>query len=102
MIRRPPRSTLFPYTTLFRSQHVGYPSGVPGLTFWRAGLPKHTNTNDLVRQLAQEEIAAGAGDIFRSEEDTAEIQLRQHIVWRLLVAKKKSATASLLRPSRPV
>src|SRR5437660_12780120 len=69
MIRRPPRSTLFPYTTLFRSE--GQPvSCVPGLR--RARFPR------------------GSGlDISRSEEHTSELQSRGHLVCRLLLEKKK-------------
>src|SRR2546421_5035912 len=72
MIRRPPRSTLFPYTTLFRSPRIGrveddrvqaHPAG--------AGLP----------------LRPGAGG--RSEEHTSELQSRSDLVCRLLLEKKK-------------
>src|SRR3989442_3124158 len=68
MIRRPPRSTLFPYTTLFRS---GWP---------RAKLSSHHRHR-----------ADGAGTVFdlgRSEEHTSELQSRPHLVCRLLLEKK--------------
>src|SRR5947209_281549 len=70
MIRRPPRSTLFPYTTLFRS-----PAGVYGRPPW--GL--------LPQQLAQPQMVPQQ----RSEEHTSELQSRQYLVCRLLLEKKK-------------
>src|SRR3989442_3262024 len=73
MIRRPPRSTLFPYTTLFRSHFVA-PESV-GATFGR------TLT-----------MTAFAG---RSEEHTSELQSRPHLVCRLLLEKKKERCISL-------
>src|SRR5258708_29419214 len=71
MIRRPPRSTLFPYTTLFRSK----PSGPPS---WLAPLSDITMTSVLSRRPA-----------FRSEEHTSELQSPDHLVCRLLLEKKK-------------
>src|SRR5258705_8358848 len=68
MIRRPPRSTLFPYTTLFRSQ--------PSLAFCGLGNPEN-----FFEQLRQ--------DGFRSEEHTSELQSLRHLVCRLLLEKKK-------------
>src|SRR3712207_7315867 len=89
MIRRPPRSTLFPYTTLFRSeldcvqhgaerapQRLGHGAGRVGLT----------------RETAQTDPAAGAGRDRRSEEHTSELQSRQYLVCRLLLEKKKQIT----------
>src|SRR5258708_24056840 len=80
MIRRPPRSTLFPYTTLFRSSAdvlaVEGKRGVPrGEKFWRPG----------VRRVA----GAQAG---RSEEHTSELQSPDHLVCRLLLEKKNNGT----------
>src|SRR2546429_5598225 len=69
MIRRPPRSTLFPYTTLFRSHHRG--TG---------------NTEVLYRQMCG---SLGAEQHGRSEEHTSELQSRLHLVCRLLLEKKK-------------
>src|SRR2546429_5307028 len=93
MIRRPPRSTLFPYTTLFRSwiadllQH--------GLL--RASFVPPTPTRelrDLTRYRASlaQEINRIANRIQRSEEHTSELQSRLHLVCRLLLEKKKKAT----------
>src|SRR3712207_8283664 len=74
MIRRPPRSTLFPYTTLFRSYLAGY-------------LAKLGYTEASAERL----VAALAGD--RSEEHTSELQSRQYLVCRLLLEKKKTNTS---------
>src|SRR2546429_5330394 len=73
MIRRPPRSTLFPYTTLFRSASMTSPQQ-PGLAL-RAGDSRGSWTI-IVRSL-------------RSEEHTSELQSRLHLVCRLLLEKKK-------------
>src|SRR3712207_8522136 len=86
MIRRPPRSTLFPYTTLFRS-----PSAVPVQPVRGSGaLPAPT------RQRAQRgglALRAGAGDRpLRSEEHTSELQSRQYLVCRLLLEKKNKSS----------
>src|SRR2546429_6563511 len=88
MIRRPPRSTLFPYTTLFRSpgrhalrsdeEGAGHPAAGPR--------DRHGGgRRRLVRPLS-----AGPG---RSEEHTSELQSRLHLVCRLLLEKKKNKTA---------
>src|SRR2546429_2434410 len=82
MIRRPPRSTLFPYTTLFRS-----PAALL-LDEPAAGL-RHLEKQalaDLLRQLRAE----------RSEEHTSELQSRLHLVCRLLLEKKKSISSCLV------
>src|SRR5258707_11446714 len=80
MIRRPPRSTLFPYTTLFRS------SGKPTATGWD---PVHIAGAwiALMRRLGYTRFVAQGGD--RSEEHTSELQSRQYLVCRLLLEKKK-------------
>src|SRR3712207_8146707 len=78
MIRRPPRSTLFPYTTLFRSPQVVPPAH------------RHEVPEPHVRHLVQHGVGAlfeeGVG---RSEEHTSELQSRQYLVCRLLLEKKK-------------
>src|SRR5436309_12717455 len=66
MIRRPPRSTLFPYTTLFRSS-----------------MPSRARCSVF------SSIAAGCSNGLRSEEHTSELQLRENLVCRLLLEKKK-------------
>src|SRR2546429_2965238 len=91
MIRRPPRSTLFPYTTLFRSlqyyvmerflyrlskskfRNAFVLKGALLLTAWRA--PQSRPTMDI--------------DLLRSEEHTSELQSRLQLVWRLLLGKKR-------------
>src|SRR3712207_8062869 len=82
MIRRPPRSTLFPYTTLFRSVNW---SGMLGQT-----------TKDLIGRLGDSEIFSGImgspaehHEARRSEEHTSELQSRQYLVCRLLLEKKE-------------
>src|SRR3989442_4300157 len=78
MIRRPPRSTLFPYTTLFRSAH-GQPSA------HSVGAILRMATRTAARVLGLE---AQVGSL-RSEEHTSELQSRPHLVCRLLLEKKK-------------
>src|SRR5436305_12064732 len=80
MHRRPPRSTLFPYTTLFRSgELVGVDLA-----------PAHRLGRRRARQAAG--VGAGIGDlqVVRSEEHTSELQSRPHLVCRLLLEKKKT------------
>src|SRR2546430_12190154 len=77
MIRRPPRSTLFPYTTLFRSRHT-----------WRSYL-----TRSLSTQFTQVFLARPTE---RSEEHTSELQSQSNLVCRLLLEKKKKPEVSLL------
>src|SRR2546430_5971205 len=87
MIRRPPRSTLFPYTTLFRSPKDNAQDGIP-ITYVPA-----RNTIFLSFALAWAEVL-GASDIFigvnRSEEHTSELQSQSNLVCRLLLEKKKN------------
>src|SRR3712207_8785464 len=87
MIRRPPRSTLFPYTTLFRS----FGATCATLTTAEAALPGSiTGGRHAVWELRRVDIYDGAGARFlRSEEHTSELQARQYIVCRLLLEKKK-------------
>src|SRR5258708_14922638 len=102
MIRRPPRSTLFPYTTLFRSLEEGVLfdreahhlqaihrrrercAAVPGPS---GGHPSHPREAEDLRRLLREA---------RSEEHTSELQSPDHLVCRLLLEKKKSLTHSRL------
>src|SRR5690606_40849194 len=82
MIRRPPRSTLFPYTTLFRSSHGG--DGLRG----RCRIP----TAALSGHAVGRGIAFETGGSGRSEEHTSELQSRENLVCRLLLEKKKNDT----------
>src|SRR3712207_8807751 len=84
MIRRPPRSTLFPYTTLFRSCHAGQFYSKTGATDDKAdkkkGAPKQSKNRAFRWHQPKEH---------RSEEHTSELQSRQYLVCRLLLEKKK-------------
>src|SRR3712207_7615797 len=83
MIRRPPRSTLFPYTTLFRSGHGRAPRGQgPDGGLPEAGGPTGDDSGD-VEALHVPRLSAP-----RSEEHTSELQSRQYLVCRLLLEKK--------------
>src|SRR2546429_3663697 len=88
MIRRPPRSTLFPYTTLFRSS--GFPAGEGGCQRGTDGadgpVPGYPVDDDRGCR-RRHRYRAG-----RSEEHTSELQSRLHLVCRLLLEKKKKNT----------
>src|SRR3712207_8978191 len=86
MIRRPPRSTLFPYTTLFRSYMVAKLMSDPVWWFYLYWLPKFLDGNYGVSLAG---LAAPLMVIYRSEEHTSELQSRQYLVCRLLLEKKK-------------
>src|SRR2546429_3191738 len=90
MIRRPPRSTLFPYTTLFRSTRAGIAHAVPAET-------RRANTSrvDAVMKRCRatpSPTTATDRPAWRSEEHTSELQSRLHLVCRLLLEKKKKKT----------
>src|SRR2546422_8495636 len=99
MIRRPPRSTLFPYTTLFRSLHADDAAGGPdvALPSQRRGLlhrdaGRHTGRQHAVPillRLVLEDVPDAGVSGQRSEEHTSELQSRLHLVCRLLLEKKK-------------
>src|SRR3712207_8046296 len=95
MIRRPPRSTLFPYTTLFRS-------------YWARWLRQDRNSESSFRRALSTQDATGrvaevkrAGrpgplsPLHRSEEHTSELQSRQYLVCRLLLEKKNHKTTCI-------
>src|SRR3712207_7394464 len=90
MIRRPPRSTLFPYTTLFRSREARRVRGGDELLGTRrpVGLLRRALGE---RDLVGPDLRAGQLDL-RSEEHTSELQSRQYLVCRLLLEKKKKYT----------
>src|SRR3712207_8766378 len=97
MIRRPPRSTLFPYTTLFRSQIADilakYGEPMAG-NIWRVQGQAVIYHKALERIAAQAKITYDAPTIVRrSEEHTSELQSRQYLVCRLLLEKKKNLPA---------
>src|SRR3712207_7018482 len=90
MIRRPPRSTLFPYTTLFRSFKAA--STVIN--------KKHQQHFEQLRAQEEDNLArktALCEQVERSEEHTSELQSRQYLVCRLLLEKKKTLTTRLGR-----
>src|SRR5687768_18244279 len=82
MIRRPPRSTLFPYTTLFRSMAFRVTDGA---FIWQDVAPR---------------VERGLRE-FRSEEHTSELQSRLHLVCRLLLEKKKKKTICVRVITKP-
>src|SRR3712207_8640402 len=98
MIRRPPRSTLFPYTTLFRSI-VDEAAMVQALTDGRIGgagidvydrepLPADSPLRGAPRLVATPHLGYVTDATYRSEEHTSELQSRQYLVCRLLLEKK--------------
>src|SRR3712207_8096765 len=101
MIRRPPRSTLFPYTTLFRSEdraagllhRHGVPAaGVPPALPGSARLAAQRGPRDAL----EEGAARARRRVGRSEEHTSELQSRQYLVCRLLLEKKKTDSVLLI------
>src|SRR2546422_5387862 len=86
MIRRPPRSTLFPYTTLFRSLGSERPLGVL-LSAPDDALELHSPR--LLAARPEPQLAERNAHFRRSEEHTSELQSRLHLVCRLLLEKKK-------------
>src|SRR3712207_6851685 len=93
MIRRPPRSTLFPYTTLFRSCLVAHEGEVDGLAPRRRQpelvvQPEARGRHGVPQHRHQGRVACAA-PTDRSEEHTSELQSRQYLVCRLLLEKKK-------------
>src|SRR3712207_8145689 len=83
MIRRPPRSTLYPYTTLFRSDE-GHATGQGDEGGFAPSLPSNEAAIEVVMRAIEK-----AGYRPRSEEHTSELQSRQYLVCRLLLAKKE-------------
>src|SRR5258707_5883492 len=98
MIRRPPRSTLFPYTTLFRSVDAEVVVQ-RGMQLGMGDRPGHRFARDPVGcsdDLARlHPTARQQGEVDRSEEHTSELQSRQYLVCRLLLEKKKKHTSML-------
>src|SRR2546430_11264535 len=95
MIRRPPRSTLFPYTTLFRSQINGAARGLCGseALFGRAYAVIHGVSNQVHQRLGEGiQNAFIEVGVLRSEEHTSELQSQSNLVCRLLLEKKKNNT----------
>src|SRR5687768_18045469 len=90
MIRRPPRSTLFPYTTLFRSRRRGACREVRRqLRVWLQEVHRTAPSPPPVRTAAASRSTREPPGVRRSEEHTSELQSRLHLVCRLLLEKKK-------------
>src|SRR3712207_8729673 len=95
MIRRPPRSTLFPYTTLFRSRisEIRHEGWMAPVTLYKHENPQGAGSLQTAQQYttatAERQRAENA---FRSEEHTSELQSRQYLVCRLLLEKKKNTS----------
>src|SRR3712207_7459494 len=83
MIRRPPRSTLFPYTTLFRSNGLAF-SEFRGYEDWQTVAVSQTEDED------DPKLKVILANPVRSEEHTSELQSRQYLVCRLLLEKKNN------------
>src|SRR5260370_13775190 len=98
MIRRPPRSTLFPYTTLFRSDSIQQTESVYAgdkLNAFRLLKDRFNFARDLVRPLERRRwrklnVKKKIAVVLRSEEHTSELQSHLNLVCRLLLEKKKS------------
>src|SRR5947209_17183158 len=96
MIRRPPRSTLFPYTTLFRSRASREDSRGPRCAGGRGFAWRARRARNRPRDAASERVRAASSEdsgipfSARSEEHTSELQSRQYLVCRLLLEKKKN------------
>src|SRR3712207_7828260 len=102
MIRRPPRSTLFPYTTLFRSGVQGVEVAQQGAGGGHGAGGRRVQEGERVRLRAPGgEVEGEAGQLRfqdfgpRSEEHTSELQSRQYLLCRLLLEKKKKHTHQL-------
>src|SRR3712207_8545330 len=91
MIRRPPRSTLFPYTTLFRSEDHPERDGAEEIPY-----EERANDEEEICVIGHDPGQADAleGQGLRSEEHTSELQSRQYLVCRLLLEKKKYTSTS--------
>src|SRR2546429_6765453 len=101
MIRRPPRSTLFPYTTLFRSEDAGHLERHFVRVHVVIGpvVQLHLEVDDGIASHGTARrgfLDAAARGPVRSEEHTSELQSRLHLVCRLLLAKKKNKTMMTL------
>src|SRR3712207_8342115 len=100
MIRRPPRSTLFPYTTLFRSRSPSTRTSAPrSASATDRCTASHSHRSR--RRLTSTDVSAARPSRPRSEEHTSELQSRQYLVCRLLLEKKNSYSPALLPPHRP-
>src|SRR3712207_8222282 len=100
MIRRPPRSTLFPYTTLFRSHCIS-------CCTWYCTPCKSWRIRNICGAVCRRRICCtwnngSSGPNGRSEEHTSELQSRQYLVCRLLLEKKQIGSAHVRTPFTPI
>src|SRR3712207_8197526 len=100
MIRRPPRSTLFPYTTLFRSRVERIQRQIASTTAQWELLHRKLETLETARVVESHaavlfQLDKQIADAKRSEEHTSELQSRQYLVCRLLLEKKKNESTLL-------
>src|SRR2546425_9615063 len=93
MIRRPPRSTLFPYTTLFRSDAQGHPVRVPLTLSGTGGGGGGEVAGRLAAEPGSDHMLINIGPQ-RSEEHTSELQSLAYLVCRLLLEKKNTTASS--------
>src|SRR3712207_7483035 len=94
MIRRPPRSTLFPYTTLFRSSEtIAAPADRARTIAVATTTPSYSSPTSFARATARLAAVILSSGTRRSEEHTSELQSRQYLVCRLLLEKKKNSEA---------
>src|SRR5258708_27700373 len=91
MIRRPPRSTLFPYTTLFRSRIFLLGLSSPWVSF-----SSLTSLILVLEDWRSYQISQDLNNTVRSEEHTSELQSPDHLVCRLLLEKKKNVKQSII------
>src|SRR2546422_7396847 len=100
MIRRPPRSTLFPYTTLFRSYIVPLAESSIDMIWAPAYGSNKKNATDIRLAVDALELVFTRPEIgTRSEEHTSELQSRLHLVCRLLLEKKKNRDPKTYTPT---
>src|SRR5258708_31526946 len=92
MIRRPPRSTLFPYTTLFRSKYNFPGDDIPIIRGAAVKALESASTDPQAPEYESIHKLMEAVDNYRSEEHTSELQSPDHLVCRLLLEKKKIKT----------
>src|SRR5690242_21601539 len=92
MIRRPPRSTLFPYTTLFRSSERQTGAGTERTSTGKQGSASHFRLGSRAGSWSQAKVRMADRMGRRSEEHTSELQSHVNLVCRLLLEKKKKTT----------
>src|SRR3712207_7945972 len=99
MIRRPPRSTLFPYTTLFRSTETVVITHLQEVHYTHNETTVEIDASHSIWVSGDAQAIFGdvEGDV-RSEEHTSELQSRQYLVCRLLLEKKKKVSETFIKP----